>query len=152
MLSCYLDWAHELGDLFPMTGRAEVRLPARSPAEVLELMDFLEQLNTRMRDMRANTALPRTAVTLPDRFDDVVAALNHEMREQAQLALDQDEGLVEIRLHLSPDLVELARWAEPRMDLITGLTRAGMVQAEWERPLKLLMEVFEATLAQIERR
>jgi hypothetical protein len=73
------------------------------------------------------------------------------MRSQAQRAIDDGEDLVEVRLPQTEELVELALWAEPKMELISGLTRAGMVQREWERPLKVMMEVFEATLAQIER-
>jgi hypothetical protein len=141
----------ELGGFSPMTGLPEIRLPARPPKEVLELVDFLGKLNARVREMRTTTALPRSAVTLPDRFDDFVAALEEEMRDQAQGAMNGGEDLVEVRLPQSNELIELTRWAEPKMELITGLTRAGMVQREWERPLKFMLEVFEATLAQIER-
>ncbi len=34
----------------------------------------------------------------------------------------------------------------------TGLTRAGMVSPEWEGPVKLLVEVFEAVVGQIHER
>lgn len=134
-----------------MTGPLEIRLPARPPVEVLELVEFLGQLDTRMREMRTTTALPKSAVTLPDRFDTVVSHFTEQMRLQAQRAVDEGEDLVEVRLPQTEDLVALAHWAEPKMELITGLTRAGVVQHEWERPLKVMMEVFEATLAQIER-
>jgi hypothetical protein len=140
----------DLGGLFPMKGPAEIRLPARPPHEVVELVDFLGKLNSRMREMRSTTALPKSAVTLPDRFDDVVSHFTEDMRRQAQQAMDQGEELVEVRLPQTEELVALAQWAEPKMELITGLTRAGVVQREWERPLKVMMEVFEATLAQIE--
>jgi hypothetical protein len=134
-----------------MTGRPEIRLPARPPKEVLELVDFLAELDTRIREMRTTTALPRSAVTLPDRFDEVVARFVENMRAQAQRAADDGEDLVEVRLPQTDELIDLARWAEPKMELISGLTRAGMVQREWERPLKVMMEIFESTLAQIER-
>lgn len=126
-----------------------IRLPARPPGELLVFLDFIEQLNQRMREMRDSTPLPRTAVTLPDEFDDVVAWLVEFMRIQAREAHEAHESLVEIRLPLTDELVALARWAEPRMDLLTGLTRAGMVQHEWEQPLKLMIEIFETVLAQL---
>lgn len=128
----------------------DIRLPPKTPGEVLELIGFFEQLNARMREMRDNTALPRSAVTLPDEFDGVVAQIWDHLRAQAETALAAGESLVEIRLPRTEPIVALARWAEPRMEIVTGLTRAGMVQAEWERPLKLMMEIFEATLGQID--
>lgn len=126
----------------------DIRLPPKEPGEVLELIGFLERLNASMREMRETTALPRSAVTLPDEFDGLVAQLWVQMREQAEAALASGETLVEIRLPKTEALVRLARWAEPRMEIIGGLTRAGMVQSEWERPLKLMLEILEATLGQ----
>jgi hypothetical protein len=128
----------------------DIRLPPKAPGEVLELIGFFEQLNARMREMRDTTALPRSAVTLPDEFDGVVAQIWEHLRAQAEAALAAGESLVEIRLARTEPIVALARWAEPRMEIVTGLTRAGMVQAEWERPLKLMLEIFEATLGQID--
>jgi hypothetical protein len=128
----------------------DIRLPPKSPGEVLELIGFFEKLNARMREMRDDTALPRSAVTLPDEFDGVVAQIWHLMRSQAEAAQAAGESLVEIRLPRTEPLVRLSRWSEERMDIVAGLTRAGLVQQEWERPLKLMMEIFEATLGQLD--
>lgn len=114
------------------------------------MVTFFDHLSARMRRMREDTALPRSAVTLPDEFDVVVAEIYDVMRAQAQAAVDGGETVVEIRLPLNDDLVALAHWAEPRMEIVAGITRAGMVQTEWERPLKLMLEIFEATLSQID--
>jgi hypothetical protein len=70
-------------------------------------------------------------------------------RGQAEAAMAGGEPLLEVKLPASAEIEALARWAEPRMDLITGVTRAGMVSTEWERPVKLLVVVFEAVLTQL---
>lgn len=126
----------------------DIRWPPHSPGELLEFIDFLDQLNARMRQLRDTSALPRSAVTLPDEFDDIVAEMMATARLQAEEGLAAGETMTEIRIPRSPALEGLARWAEPRMDLITGLTRAGMVGEEWERPVKLLVQVFEAVVGQ----
>lgn len=113
------------------------------------MVRFLDHMNRQMRALRETSALPRSAVTLPDEFDDIVADLTSVMRAQAETARVRGETLVEVRLPYTPGLDALARWSEPRMDLLAGLTRAGMVQPEWERPLKLVTEVFEAVLGQL---
>lgn len=113
------------------------------------MVRFLDHMNRQMRALRETSALPRSAVTLPDEFDDVVAGLTNVMRAQAEQAEAHGETLVEVRLPYSPGLDALARWSEPRMDLLAGLTRAGMVQPEWEGPLKLVTEIFEAVLGQL---
>lgn len=127
----------------------DIRLPARSPRELLEFVGFVEQLNTRMRDLRESSPLPRQAVTLPDEFDDVALWLLGHIRSQAERADATGESIVEVRLPRTEHVASLARWAEPRMDLLAGLTRAGLVQPEWERPLKLTVEVLESVLSQI---
>lgn len=113
------------------------------------MVEFLDQMNRQMRELRETSAVPRSAVTLPDEFDRIVEEMTLLMREQAERAQSAGETLVEIRLPYSDRLAELARWSEPRMDLFAGLTRAGMVQPEWERPLKIVTEVFEAVLGQL---
>ncbi|MBI4728599.1 MAG: hypothetical protein HY775_03750 [Acidobacteria bacterium] len=130
----------------------EIRWPPHSPGELHELVDFIEQLNSRMRQLRDTSALPRSAVTLPDEFDQVVAEMLSVARVQADAAAAAGEGIVEVRVPRSEALAALARWAEPRMDLLTGLTRAGMVSPEWEGPVKLLVEVFEAVVGQLHER
>lgn len=132
-----------------MGERVDIRLPVEAPETLLELVDFLEQLNGRMRRLRDESPLPRSAVTLPDEFDALVGELVSSIGAQARAARDAGESLTEVRIPLSDGLADLARWAEPRMDLLAGLTRAGLVQPEWERPLKLTIEMFESVLARL---
>lgn len=132
-----------------MTARSQVRYPPAAPGELLEFLDFLEHLNARMRELREDSALPRTAVTLPDEFDDTFAIMMASARRQAEEAAERGDTIVEVRLDLTEDFVALARWSKGRMELLEGLVRAGMVQPEWERPLKFLLQVWDHVYAQL---
>lgn len=127
----------------------EIRMPPRPPADMLETVRFWKVMDARMREMRDTTALPRAAVTLPDEFDEIVAELWESIMTQAQCALDAGEEVVEVRFPRTEKLRALASWAAERMELLEGLVRAGMVQKEWERPLKIIVEMFQATLTQL---
>lgn len=132
-----------------MTTPQQVRYPPAPPEELLEFVDFIEQLDARMRHLRDTSALPRSAVTLPDEFDEPFALMMASVRRQARDALARGESIVEARLDLTPDLVALARWSGERIELLEGLVRAGMVQPEWERPLKYLLQVWDHVCAQL---
>lgn len=129
----------------------EVAYPARPPEELLECAEFLETMNLRMRELRDSGSLPRSALTLPDELDQVHTWSLAELRRQALAALEAGEPLVSVRIPLTDEVVALARWSEERMDLLTALTRAGMVQSPspWQRSLDLIIEMFQTVVAHL---
>lgn len=132
-----------------MTVTDHVRYPPASPEDLLEYVGFIEQLNARMRELRDNSALPRTPVTMPDEFDGTFARMVAALRAQGREAAARGETILEARLEATDDFVAMARWGKDRLELLEGLIRAGMVQPEWERPLKLMLHVSEHVYAQL---
>lgn len=126
-----------------------VVMPARSPADLAEFLDFLDRLDARSRALRDDGALPPDAITRPDEFDRIAYELVRTMRRQVDEALAHGAHVVRVRLPLSEGLIALARWSEPRMGMLAGMTRAGLVQGEWARPLQTMVDFFEAVLGSI---
>lgn len=127
----------------------DVRLPGRSPDELVEFVAFLDDLDRQIRSMRDAGRLPAAQVTRPDEFDHLVADLVGQMRAQARQALASGDPFVRLRFPLTQRLVELVAWSAPRIPLLAGLSETGAVPAEWERSLAMMSEVFEAVRAQI---
>lgn len=134
------------------SNNVEIRLPLHNPAEMIELVRFLDQLDIRSRELRDAGNLDAAAVTLPDEFDELVAGLMGTMREQAEAAVRAGDAILEMRLPMDLRLVDLVRWSEPRLEALVQLARSGAVQTEWERPVTILADVFREVRSQIAAR
>lgn len=128
---------------------SRVSYPVASPRDLLDFLRFLERMDVRMRELRESSALPRTAVTLPDEFDEISAAMLASVRRQAEEAERRGEPLVEAWVDVTPEFLGLARWSRPRMHLLARLVRAGLVEEEWEQHLKFLLQLWDGVYAQL---
>jgi diguanylate cyclase (GGDEF)-like protein len=129
-----------------------IAMPPRSPAELKEFVDFIDALDMRSRALRDEGAFPAEAITRPDEFDRIAFEMVRAMRDQIDEAIADGAATVSIRLPLNEELISLTRWAEPRMGILAGMARSGLVQGEWARPLKTMVDFFDTVLAEIGHR
>jgi len=126
-----------------------ILLPPAPPRDVLAMIAFTTVMDARMRQLRDEGALPRSAMTLPDEFDDLIVEMNERVRGQAQEALDAGRSLVTCWHPRSGQIDALVAWMHPRIKLMEGIIRAGMVHDDWQKPLMLLQRFWTETVRQV---
>jgi hypothetical protein len=126
-----------------------ITFPAESPADVVEMLDFIRVMEVKVARLRDEGSLPRAALTLPERLHPAASKLFGHLRAQAMEALGRAQPVVRCSVERSQGVDELIDWTAPRLELLDRLVRAGLITQSWERPFMMLNTFWRSMYRQV---